>query len=280
VWEQLQSAPARQSELLQSLLLVTDRSVRAACQPLLAALLPPNADANAPVSRAALAALPMTGQQFNAQNLELLSGLLLKGKVVPEAVQALAQLPEETLRTAKLEPLIEALASWMNAQTGPDRNSPAFAQSHQIANVLATAWEEQVRKTLQPIRKQTPPLLVVRPVCDQSRYDTPRLSVRAGQPFQLLIENTDVKAQNLVLTAPGEAANVLREAKQMPASPDPLGRLYVPQSSVVLAASRLLAPGEKETLQLKAPQKPGDYEYLSTAPGQPNAPRGVLTVLP
>jgi glucose/arabinose dehydrogenase/lysophospholipase L1-like esterase len=216
------------------------------------------------------------GQQFSAQNLELLSGLLLKGKVVPEAVQALAQLPEETLRTAKLEPLLGALASWMNAQTGPARDTPAFAQAHQTASVLATAWEEHVRKTLEPIRKQTPPLLVVRPVCDQSRYDNTRLSVRAGQPFQLLFENTDIRPQNLVLTAPGEAANVLREAQQMPASPDPKGRLYVPQSSGVLAASRLLAPGEKETLQLKAPQKPGDYEYLSTAPGQPNAPRGVL----
>jgi hypothetical protein len=168
----------------------------------------------------------------------------------------------------------------MNAQTGPDRNSPAFAQSHQIANVLATAWEEQVRKTLEPIRKQSPPILVVRPVCDQSRYDTTRLSVRAGQTFQLLFENTDVRPQNLVLTAPGEAANLLREAQQMPASPDPQGRLYVPQSSGVLAASRLLAPGEKETLQLKAPQAPGEYQYLSTAPGQPNAPRGVLSVLP
>ena len=195
-------------------------------------------------------------------------------------MQALAQLPDATLRTAKLEKLLEALSSWMAAQTGPARSTPAFAQTLQVARVLATAWEEQVRKTVEPIRKQTPPLLVVRSVCDQSRYDTPRLSVRAGQPFQLLFENTDVRPQNLVLTAPGEAASILKEALQMPAAPDPQGRLYVPQAPGVLAASRLLAPGEKETLQLKAPQKPGDYDYLSTAPGQANAPRGVLSVIP
>ncbi len=280
IWKQLQNEPTRQTELLQSLILVADASVRAACQPFLVAALQPEADAGAPVSRAALAALSLTGQQFSPQNLELLSGLLLKGKVLPEAVQALAQLPDATLRTAKLEKLLEALSSWMAAQTGPARSTPAFAQTLQVARVLATAWEEQVRKTVEPIRKQTPPLLVVRSVCDQSRYDTPRLSVRAGQPFQLLFENTDVRPQNLVLTAPGEAASILKEALQMPAAPDPQGRLYVPQAPGVLAASRLLAPGEKETLQLKAPQKPGDYDYLSTAPGQANAPRGVLSVIP
>jgi lysophospholipase L1-like esterase len=280
IWKQLQAEPARQTELLQSLILVGDASVRAACQPLLIATLQPEGDAGAPVSRAALAALSLTGQQFSQQNLELLSGLLLKGKVLPEAIQALAQLPEATLRTAKLEKLLEALSSWLAAQTGAARSTPAFAQTLQLARVVATAWEEQVRTKVEPIRKQNPPLLVVRSVCDQSRYDTPRLSVRAGQPFQLLFENTDVRAQNLVLTAPGEAANILKEAQQMPAAPDPQGRLYVPQAPGVLAASRLLAPGEKETLQLKAPQKTGDYDYLSTAPGQPNAPRGVLSVVP
>ena len=280
VWTQLENEPARQTELLQSLTLVADSSVRAACQPLLVKVLRPEADAGTPVSRTALAALPFTGPQFSQQNLELLSGLLLKGKVLPEAVQALAQLPEAVLRTGNLEKLLEALSSWMAAQTGPARHTPAFAQTLQLARVLATAWEEQVRKAVDPIRKQNPPLLVVRSVCDQSRYDHPRLSVRAGQPFQLLFENTDVRPQNLVLTAPGEAANILKEARQLPATPDPQGRLYVPQLPGVLAASRLLAPGEKETLQLKAPQKPGEYDYLSTAPGQPNAPRGVLSVLP
>jgi hypothetical protein len=280
IWKELQNQPARQTELLQSLTLVADRSVRAACQSLLTEVLQPGADTGTPVSRAALTALPFTGPQFSPQNLELLSSLLLKGKVVPEAVQALAQLPEATLRTARPEKLLEALSSWMAAQAGPARQTPAFAQTLQLARVLATVWEEQVRKTVEPIRKQNPPLLVVRSVCDQSRYDHPRLSVRAGQPFQLLFENTDVRPQNLVLTAPGEAANILKEALQLPPTPDPQGRLYVPQLPGVLAASRLLAPGEKETLQLKAPQKPGDYDYLSTAPGQPNAPRGVLSVIP
>jgi glucose/arabinose dehydrogenase len=280
IWKQLQNKPARQTEVFQSLPMVADRAVRAACQPLLAEVLHPEADAGAPVSRAALAALPFTGAQFGPQNLELLSGLLLKGKVVPEAVQALAQLPEPILRTAKLEKLLEALSGWMVAQTGAARQTPAFAQTLQLARVLATAWEEQVRKTVEPLRKQHPPLLVLRSVCDQSRYDHPRLTVRAGQPFQLLFENTDVRPQNLVLTAPGEAANILKEALQLPPTPDPQGRLYVPQLPGVLAASRLLAPGEKEMLQLKAPQKPGDYDYLSTAPGQPSAPRGILSVVP
>jgi hypothetical protein len=168
----------------------------------------------------------------------------------------------------------------MAAQNGPARQTPAFAQTLQLARVLAATWEEQVRKAVAPIQKLTAPLLVLHSVCDQSRYDHPRLSVRAGEPFELIFENGDVRPQNFVLTAPGETANILKEALQLPPTPDAQGRLYVPQLPGVLAASRLLAPGEKDTLQLKAPQKPGEYIYLSTAPGQPNAPRGVLSVMP
>ena len=280
VWKALESTPDRQTELLQSLIFVSDASVRASCHPLLARVLTPEADTDSPVYRAALAALPLTGSQFSEKNLALLSHSILKGKVLPEAVQALAQLPEATLREASAEKLFSALTAWMETQAGPARLTPVFAQTLQLARFFATAWEEQVHKRVAAIQKQTAPVLVVRTVCDQARYDTPRFSVRAGQPLQILFENHDVRPQNFVLAAPGEAANVRHEALQRSASADPKAKASLSNTLGVVTATRLLAPGEKEMLQLKAPQKPGEYEYFSTAPGQTNAPRGVLTVLP
>jgi hypothetical protein len=280
IWTQLQKDTGRQIELLQSLALVHDKAVRAACHPFLASVIESDQNRDKPVFRAALAALPLTGEAFAGRNLELLSSVLLKGKLVPEAVQALAQLPQTTLRTAKLQSLFETLSAWMSTQTGPARNTPAFAQTLQLSRFLATAWEEEVHKTVEQFQKQTAPLLVIRTVCDQSRFDTPLLSVRAGQSFQLLFGNTDVRPQNLVLTLPGAAGKVLKEAAQIRGTPDTRDKQDVPSSPLVVAASKVLAPGDQETLKLKAPMQPGDYEYLSTASDQENAPRGVLRVLP
>jgi hypothetical protein len=66
----------------------------------------------------------------------------------------------------------------------------------------------------------------------------------------------------------------------MPAARDVSEKQQAPETSGVVVTSRLLAPGERQLLNLNAPQKPGDYEYLSTAPGQINTPRGILQVLP
>jgi azurin len=130
---------------------------------------------------------------------------------------------------------------------------------------------------VETLQKQTTPVLVIRTVCDQSRYDAPQLSVPFGRPIHIVFENHDVRPQNLVLTAPGEAKAILAEALQRTSSSP---KQDVPADPRVLAASRLLAPGEQQILHLQAPTKPGDYEYVSTAPNQTNTPRGILKVLP
>jgi hypothetical protein len=52
----------------------------------------------------------------------------------------------------------------------------------------------------------------------------------------------------------------------MSPTPDKQGRAFVPKNKKILAASKLVEPGEKETLKLTAPEKPGDYEYVCTYP--------------
>jgi hypothetical protein len=280
VWAELRNDPQLQAELLRCLVRVADPSVRAACHPILAEVLRKGTDTDGPIYRAALAALPLTGTQFSSQNLEFLSAPLLVGKVLPEAVQSLAQLPEVTLRKANLEKLLGSLNAWMKSQAGPARNSPSFAQTLQLARTLATAWEKQVHETVETIRKQTAPVLVVRTVCDEARFDAPHLSARAGQPLQILFENHDVRPQNFVLTLPGKAEHVLKETGLIPESRNAQEKPPVPPVPGVVAASRLLAPGEQQLLELNALPQAGDYEYLSTVPGQPKTPRGVLRVLP
>jgi hypothetical protein len=59
---------------------------------------------------------------------------------------------------------------------------------------------------------------------------------------------------------------------------DSEGRSYVPSSSDILAASKMLQTGEKETLRLTAPATEGECEYLCTFPGHYQVMRGQLIV--
>src|SRR5439155_19150114 len=99
-------------------------------------------------------------------------------------------------------------------------------------------------------------------VREQMRYDTPRLVVEAGKPFEIIVENTDFMPHNLAVVKPGTREKVgLAAATMKPDELDGQGRAYLPQTTDILAATRLLEPGQKETLKLTAPAQEGDNEY-------------------
>jgi hypothetical protein len=69
-------------------------------------------------------------------------------------------------------------------------------------------------------------------------------------------------------------------AATLPPPSDPQARAYVPDSPLVLQATRLLSGGETERLNFTAPDKPGEYVYLCTFPGHWIRMYGVMLVVP
>jgi Copper binding proteins, plastocyanin/azurin family len=65
----------------------------------------------------------------------------------------------------------------------------------------------------------------------------------------------------------------------MPLPSDPDVKPYVPESPLVLQATKLLNGGEMERLTFTAPQKPGEYPYLCTFPGHWVRMYGVMVVV-
>jgi len=60
---------------------------------------------------------------------------------------------------------------------------------------------------------------------------------------------------------------------------DKKGRPYVPEKdSRVLEATKLLEPGQKETIKMNAPGKEGEYEYVCSFPGHSMIMWGKLVV--
>ena len=137
---------------------------------------------------------------------------------------------------------------------------------------------DQAAAARKSLRDLSVAVYIVKTVREQLRYDTPRLVVEAGKPFEIIFVNDDVMPHNLLVVTPGAKAEIGTLSATMPPTPDSNGRAYVPKSDKVLAATKLLEPDQRATLKMTAPAKPGDYEYVCTFPGHWTIMNGLLIV--
>ena len=145
-----------------------------------------------------------------------------------------------------------------------------------LAGLLPAAQAADLRKELKELRVSS---YYIRSVREQMRYDTPRLVVEAGKPFEIIFENGDFMPHNLVVVKPDGREKVGQAAALMkPEELDDQGRSYVPNSPEILAATRMLLPGQQQTLKLTAPTTEGQHEYLCTFPGHYQVMWGRLIV--
>ena len=122
-----------------------------------------------------------------------------------------------------------------------------------------------MRKDLRELRVA---VFVVNTVREQMRYDTPRLVVETGKPFQVIFQNADVMPHNFVVVKPGSREKVATAAMTMPPTKlDAEGRAYIPPGADIIGATKLLEPGQKDKLNLIAPGTEGEEEYVCTFPG-------------
>ena len=189
--------------------------------------------------------------------------------MVAAAAAGLRVLPRANWPKDKAGEAALALVAWAKTVKAADRTTPDYIEAVQtaadLAGLLPVDQAAQARRDLKTLRVA---VFVVRTVREQMRYDTPRLVVEAGKPFEILIENTDFMPHNLVVVAPGAREKIGAVTEVMkPDALDSQGRAFVPKRADILAATKLLEAGDKATLKLTAPKTEGDYEYVCTFPG-------------
>ncbi|MBP7949145.1 MAG: hypothetical protein KA004_05770 [Verrucomicrobiales bacterium] len=115
---------------------------------------------------------------------------------------------------------------------------------------------------------------------DALQYNVKEITATPGE--KLKIEMTNVgsmpkasMAHNFVLLQAMPDADV--QALAMAASTKPTEYLPEDQSKII-AHTKMLGPGESETLTLTAPSAPGSYPYVCTFPGHFTLMRGNLVV--
>src|SRR5262245_45348947 len=129
---------------------------------------------------------------------------------------------------------------------------------------------------------EAPPQTVSISCDDRMKYDLNAFQATPGQKVVLTISNkgTTPKASmghNFVMLDRNVNVASFLDAASMQAAHD-----YVPpemEKKGVIAHSKLLGPGESDTVVFNAPYVPGEYTYLCSFPGHSTqGMRGVLTV--
>jgi azurin len=207
------------------------------------------------------------GSDYAQKSFSVLAGFLQQGQHVPAAARAITQLPRTAWEKQQATAIAEAILAWAKMVPANQRTSQDFIEAAQVGDEIAGltpgSATAAIRKDLRALGVR---VFVVKTVREQMRYDTPRLVVEAGKPFQVIFENLDMMPHNLVFVQPGAREEVGLQAQNMSPTPDRQGRIYIPRNKKIIAFSKLLEAGQKETLHLTAPDQPGDYEYVCTYP--------------
>jgi len=130
---------------------------------------------------------------------------------------------------------------------------------------------------------EAPPKEVTVQADDKMRFDLTAFEVKPGQKVIVTVKNVGTTPKFsmghnfVVLDRSVNAQNVTKflDAASTEASHD-----YVPPAAKeVLAHSKLLGPGETDTVTFNAPYVPGDYLYLCSFPGHySQGTKGFMTV--
>jgi len=270
-WAEASRAPASLLALVTGIPSLADVDLRSGAITRLLPLLAPLAEVSREPSALQAAAIrsAVSCRREGGAVFDALATLVSLKQNVPAAVNGLRNLPRSTWKSTATQGLGDALVSWCEGYTAAERTTSEFLDIAQTTReVLDQVPPDRAAPLRERLLRLSVPVFTVRTVHEEMRYDTLRLVVEAGKPFKLTLENGDSMLHNLVIVKPGARERVSNAAVLMnPDQRDAQGRAYVPASSDIIAATRLLDAGESETITVTAPLEEGVYEYVCTFPG-------------
>ncbi len=117
---------------------------------------------------------------------------------------------------------------------------------------------------------------------DTMQFDVKAFDVKAGEKVSLTLKNSGklpkiAMGHNIVLLKKGVTAIGFGQ-KALGAGANATNPLPDSVKADAIAWTKLLGPGESDTVSFIAPKEPGAYEYVCTFPGHFAMMRGTMTV--
>jgi azurin len=195
-----------------------------------------------------------------------LASLITKGEAVTDAASGIRILPRASWPKDKSAAAATALLAWAKTVPAEGRTAQDYIETMNVAGDLASALPaDQATALRKELRGLSVPVFVIKTVREQMRYDTPRIVVEAGKPFEIILVNDDFMQHNLVVVKPGAREKVGKLADVMP--PDKLddrGRAFFPNTPDILSGTKLLDAGQRATLSFSGIHDEGVHEYVCT----------------
>ena len=146
-----------------------------------------------------------------------------------------------------------------------------------LAGGLLIACNKKEEKKAEPVPQASAAAPIIVTANDQMQFSTKAIEVKAGSETVIILQNIgtmakEVMGHNLTVLNPG--TDLAGFATKAMAAKD---TEYLPQSETgsVLAHTRLLGPGESDTLRFTPAV--GEYPFLCTCPGHFAVMQGVLS---
>jgi azurin/DNA-binding transcriptional ArsR family regulator len=277
-----QSAESREGHLLELLRSVPHiggaPELRARLSEALTALLASTQDV--PTRAAALTALASARPDAATFRLLAREVQASDSELQAAAIQSLQHVPRDVWPKADVEPLVRTIVALV-AKAGPEgRTEPAMIEAIQLAEKLADGLSDEPRRAIRrDVRALGVQVVRIETIPEQMAFDVKWFAVEAGKPVQIVLYNPDAMSHNLILSKPGSLKEIGTAASTMTLSADPDAKPYVPDTPLVLHATRLLNWGETERVSFAAPAAAGEYPFACTFPGHWVRMYGVMLVV-
>jgi azurin len=280
VWQAGQGKPGALPLLLGAVPMLPDANLKGAFLPHVKPLVE-----RAPDDATRVAAIDALGfiPGDEAVSFSTLAALVQKeqGDVSAAAVRSIRRIATDKWPKDQVAPLAQSIVKLVGAIPTSERAKPTTVEMIQLGEELAGALPKDVgspiRKSLRELGVRT---VLIRTLKEQMAYDLRYFVVQAGKPVQVVLDNPDAMPHNLVITAPGAVQDVGTAGGMMQPPSDLNAKAFIPDSPKVLHATKLVQPGNSETLAFDAPKEPGEYDYVCTFPGHWVRMYGVMLVVP
>jgi azurin len=196
------------------------------------------------------------------------------------AIHGLQLIPDSAWPKDGLEPLARTIVRIVGDIAPAHRTDPPAAEATQLGERLAAALPDDARRAVRrDLRALSVQIVRIETIPEQVSFNLKWFVVEAGKPAQIVLVNPDAMSHNLVISKPGSLQEVATAGGAMPVPTDTNAKAFVPNSPLVLFATRLLQGGESERLGFVAPREPGEYVYACTFPGHWLRMYGVMLVV-
>lgn len=137
-----------------------------------------------------------------------------------------------------------------------------------------------ITTALSPFVHAAGPVFEIGTLPGKLRFDIELFEVKPNVEIKLILKNTDEMQHNLIICRPGEkvAMKVAQTAWLLGAQA--IEKQYVPDLPEVLVHTKVVNPGQEDSVTFTTPGEEGDYPYVCTIPGHAFSMKGVMRVTP